>query len=142
MVTLLLLVVSWTLNLTRVGSLVLVIHDAADIFLELGKMLRYIPGKMTELLLNVVFGVFIIVWSGSRLFFYPLLIYSAILEGPLLVASKHWPLMVLVLYVMLIMLQVLHVIWSMMIVRIVVNTLKPEGEIADERSDSEDSDRE
>ena len=34
MITLLLLSLSWVCNLHRVGSLVLVVHDCADIFLE------------------------------------------------------------------------------------------------------------
>ncbi len=31
-----LMVFSWSVNLTRVGTLVLLIHDCADIFLEVG----------------------------------------------------------------------------------------------------------
>ena len=34
MTTILLMVMSWSTNLTRVGTLVLLIHDCADIFLE------------------------------------------------------------------------------------------------------------
>ena len=35
--TIALMAFSWTCNLTRVGTLVLIIHDCADIFLEVGK---------------------------------------------------------------------------------------------------------
>ena len=35
--TILLMGLSWTCNLTRVGTLVLVIHDVADILLEVSK---------------------------------------------------------------------------------------------------------
>ena len=37
MTTILLMVMSWSTNLTRVGTLVLLIHDCADIFLEVRK---------------------------------------------------------------------------------------------------------
>ena len=39
--TILLMAFSWTCNLTRVGTLVLVIHDCADIFLEVGLLLSF-----------------------------------------------------------------------------------------------------
>ena len=40
MTTILLMVMSWSTNLTRVGTLVLLIHDCADIFLEVRQWLQ------------------------------------------------------------------------------------------------------
>ena len=37
MTTIGLMVLSWSVNLTRVGTLVLLIHDCADIFLEVSE---------------------------------------------------------------------------------------------------------
>lgn len=67
-VTIILLVLSWTCNLVRAGSLVLVIHDCADIFLESAKMMKYIKWQRT---CDVLFGIFTITWIGTRLVVYP-----------------------------------------------------------------------
>lgn len=45
MITLLLMALSWVCNLHRVGSLVLVVHDCADIFLEVKKRFSLILCK-------------------------------------------------------------------------------------------------
>ena len=39
--TLALMAFSWTCNLTRMGTLVLLVHDCADVFLEAAKACRY-----------------------------------------------------------------------------------------------------
>ena len=48
MTTIGLMVLSWSVNLTRVGTLVLLIHDCADIFLEVRELreleFRQLPG--------------------------------------------------------------------------------------------------
>uniref|UniRef100_A0A182SX94 TLC domain-containing protein n=1 Tax=Anopheles maculatus TaxID=74869 RepID=A0A182SX94_9DIPT len=41
MITILLMALSWVCNLHRVGSLVLLVHDCADIFLESAKLTKY-----------------------------------------------------------------------------------------------------
>ena len=46
---------SWTCNLTRVGTLVLVIHDVADILLEVGVLILY---EINNWLINEVIYVF------------------------------------------------------------------------------------
>ena len=53
MVTLLLIGLSWVCNLHRVGSLVLVVHDCADIFLEVILYTNFFNFLFT--LINVVF---------------------------------------------------------------------------------------
>ena len=67
-ITILLLVLSWTCNLVRVGTLVLVIHDCADIFLESAKMMKYIKWQRT---CDILFGIFTLTWIGTRLVMYP-----------------------------------------------------------------------
>ena len=67
-VTILLLVLSWTCNLTRMGSLVLILHDCADIFLESAKMTKYIGWQRT---CDVLFLIFTIIWIITRIGIYP-----------------------------------------------------------------------
>ena len=67
-VTILLLVLSWTCNLVRVGTLVLVIHDCADVFLETAKMMKYIKWQRT---CDTLFGLFTVTWIITRLIIYP-----------------------------------------------------------------------
>ena len=45
LVTLALLFFSWWINHCRIGSVVLVIHDCADVWLQLGKMAKYIQAQ-------------------------------------------------------------------------------------------------
>ena len=56
----------------RCGSLVLLTHDCADIFLELAKLLHY--AKLNTLC-DGVFGVFILVWTVTRLGVFPTWIF-------------------------------------------------------------------
>lgn len=66
--TIILICFSWVVNLTRIGSLVLLVHDCADIFLEAAKMARY--GGYQKLFYSL-FIVFAVVWIITRLGFYP-----------------------------------------------------------------------
>ena len=56
------------LNWVRVGSLVLVSHDAADVFLELLKMSAYLELRVGR---AVAYVVFVCVWVLTRLIYYP-----------------------------------------------------------------------
>ena len=52
----------------RAGSVVLAIHDASDIFLEVGKMSKY---SGAEGVASVAFIVFVLSWILLRLIYYP-----------------------------------------------------------------------
>jgi len=45
-VTLFLIWASWSVNYTRVGSLIMVIHDVGDIPLELAKCFRFVHSSL------------------------------------------------------------------------------------------------
>lgn len=66
--TIVLICFSWVVNLTRIGSLVLIVHDCSDIFLEAAKMARY--GGYQKFFYSF-FVIFAIVWVITRLGFYP-----------------------------------------------------------------------
>ena len=66
--TILLIVFSWTCNLVRVGSLILIVHDCADIFMEAAKIFQYIRWQRA---CDVCFGLFFLVWCITRLVILP-----------------------------------------------------------------------
>ncbi|XP_023235691.1 ceramide synthase 6-like [Centruroides sculpturatus] len=67
-VTILLLVFSWSSNLTRIGTIVLIVHDFADCPLEAAKMAKYIHKQRLG---DMLFVVFTLAWIVSRLGLYP-----------------------------------------------------------------------
>lgn len=137
--TLVLISLSWICNLHRVGSLVLVVHDCADILLEAAKLTKYAGYQKT---CDIIFACFTVTWIVTRLGMYPRIIYSGAVEAPRIVP------MFPAYYIfnsLLIMLLVLHLIWTYMILQIVVQTIKAgqmEGDVrssSDEISDSSEN---
>jgi sphingoid base N-palmitoyltransferase len=134
--TLVLIALSFICNLHRVGSLVLFVHDCADIFLEAAKSLKY---ANLQKACDITFGIFTLTWIVTRLMLYPRIIYSTSIEAPSILPM--YP----VYYIfnsLLIALLVLHLIWTYMILQIVVQTIRAgqmEGDVRSS-SDSEISD--
>jgi sphingoid base N-palmitoyltransferase len=130
--TLVLISLSWVCNLHRVGSLVLLVHDCADILLEAAKALKYSgPQKACD----VVFGLFTLLWLVTRLGLYPRIIYSTSVEAPMILPM--YP----VYYIfnsLLIMLLILHLIWTYMILQIVIQTIKAGQMEGDVRSSTDE----
>jgi len=123
---------SWTCNLTRCGTLVLVIHDFADIFLEAAKMCNY---TKYEKACDIIFGFFTVSWIVTRLGVFPTwILYSTTIEAPQIV--EMFP----AYYIfngLLSVLLVLHTIWTYFILKISYNALyATPGKMADTRSDS------
>ena len=130
-ITIILLSFSWACNLVRIGTLVLVIHDFADIPLEFGKLLAYLKLKHQADICLVVFALF---WTVSRLIILPyrIIYYSSI------VAPKLLPMFNAYYFFngMLLMLQALHFVWTYYIVVAAINTMSNDT-IRDMRSDDE-----
>lgn len=57
-----------TCRFARVGSVVLALHDASDVFLEVGKMSKY---SGAEALASFAFILFVLSWVLLRLIYYP-----------------------------------------------------------------------
>ncbi|XP_053390467.1 uncharacterized protein LOC128553351 [Mercenaria mercenaria] len=134
--TIVLMYFSWVLNFVRVGTLMLVVHDAADNWLALAKMSIYAKNKTAT---DIFFGIFLLVWVLSRLIVYPFVVlYCTTVESftiglidSTFCAHQFFNFF---LYVLL----VLHCIWTYMIFRIVYRKMV-KGNVEDVRSDSEDS---
>ncbi|KAL4222919.1 Ceramide synthase 5 [Mactra antiquata] len=137
--TMVLMYFSWLLNFVRVGTLVLVVHDAADTWLALAKMSIYAKNKLAT---DIFFGIFLVVWVISRLFVYPFVVLYCTTVEPYTIKlmdttfGAQW-----FFNFFLYLLLVLHFIWTYLIFRIVYRKMM-KGNVEDVRSDSEDSDDE
>lgn len=133
LVTIALLYFSWVMNFVRVGSLVLLVHDTADIPLNATKCAKY-AGRPK--LCDALLACFIPSWVISRIIIYPFrIVYSSMFE----VTAYIEPFTAYYMFIgLLIALQILHIMWTYMIAKIAVLTIK-NAKFEDVRSDTEDS---
>ncbi|CAB3405926.1 unnamed protein product [Caenorhabditis bovis] len=141
-ITVFLLSSSWTINFVRVGTLILISHDVADVFLEGGKLVRY--DAHNKKLTNFMFVLFFGSWILTRLGYYPfVVIRSAITEAADLIQPDYslWDLKMVpyaprLIVFALICLLFLHIFWTFIILRILIRTTSG-GQAKDVRSDSD-----
>jgi len=132
MTTILLIVFSWVTNFVRVGTLVLLVHDISDNFLEGAKLAKYMRYQK---LCDTLFVLFTLSWFFARILILPLwVIRSTMFEG-------HYILEKIPAYyvfnVLLIILFILNVMWFYTICRVAYYSIA-KGEVErDERSESE-----
>ncbi|MGH0172854.1 UNVERIFIED_CONTAM: hypothetical protein FKN15_001323 [Acipenser sinensis] len=112
--TLNLLAFSWCCNYIRVGTLVMLIHDASDVLLESAKMFNY-AGFTT--ICNSLFVLFTIVFIITRLVIFPFWIIHCTWFYPVLFFPPFFG--YYFFNVMLIVLQMLHIFWTYLILRMV-----------------------
>ena len=140
----LLISLSYITNYTRIGTSILFLHDAADIFLESAKIFNYAskaPGRaLAKTLTDVIFATVAIIFFITRLVIYPRYIVSSVLfEAPHFFGTDwmgYW-----IFAGLLITLQCLHVFWFYLIAKMIYKLLT-EGIEKDERSDDEDEEEE
>ncbi|CAG0891976.1 unnamed protein product [Darwinula stevensoni] len=139
-VTISLLVGSWTVGATRVGSLVLLVHDCAHVFLQLAKLLIYC--KQPDATVRKVFLLFCVAWIFPRLIYYPFYVTIPATRGLLgWDRARHGDCFIShALVVLLWSLLGLHIYWTYLIFRIIYNTAVHKKDINDNRTDDEDSD--
>ncbi|NXG75359.1 CERS4 synthase, partial [Baryphthengus martii] len=129
--TITLIFTSYCANMIRFGMIVLLLHDAADYILELAKMLHYTKQKR---LCEAVFFVFAVVFIISRLIIFPLATYYYfVTKFPLFLLSC-------LINSFLMTLQLLHIFWSYLIIRMIFSIIFCGEKRKDVRSDTEDSD--
>lgn len=135
-----LIVLSYVFRFARVGSVVLALHDASDIFLEIGKMSKY---SGAETLASSAFVVFVLSWILLRLTYYPFWVLWSTSYEVLLTLDKEkhkveGPIYYYVFNSLLFCLLVLHVYWWVLIYRMLVKQIKARGQVSEDvRSDSD-----
>ncbi|XP_043717074.1 ceramide synthase 1 LOH3-like isoform X2 [Telopea speciosissima] len=131
------------IKFARVGSVVLALHDASDVFLEVGKMSKY---TKCETLASFSFILFVLSWIILRLIYYPFWVLWSTSYEVLLTLDKeaykaNGPIYYYVFNILLFCLLVLHIYWWMLIYRMLVKQIQARGRVSEDvRSDSEGED--
>lgn len=133
-VTVLLLTIAYVANMTRAGAIILLLHDAADIFLELAKMANYAKWQK---LCNTFFLLFAVVFIVTRLIIYPIKsVRSVFYESWEIIGPfRIWGFINL----LLVTLQIMHIYWSYLIIRMVFKAFHKGKVSKDDRSDVDSS---
>ncbi|XP_027153483.1 ASC1-like protein [Coffea eugenioides] len=141
--TAILIGLSYICRFARVGSVVLALHDASDIFLEIGKMSKY---SGAEALASFSFVIFVLSWIVLRLTYFPFwVLWSTSYEViQTLNKEKHQfegPIYYYIFNSLLFCLLVLHIYWWVLMYRMLVKQIKARGQLSEDvRSDSEGED--
>uniref|UniRef100_A0A5B7B3H5 TLC domain-containing protein n=1 Tax=Davidia involucrata TaxID=16924 RepID=A0A5B7B3H5_DAVIN len=138
-VTVILIGYSYIARFFRIGSVVLALHDASDIFLEAAKVFKY---SEKEVGASVCFGLFAISWVILRLIFFPFWVLksSSYHIRDFLRLSEAYPKSLYYVFnTMLFTLLVFHIYWWILICSMITKQLKNRGKVGEDiRSDSED----
>ncbi|XP_055013181.1 ceramide synthase 2a isoform X1 [Boleophthalmus pectinirostris] len=128
---------SWLVNYIRAGTLIMLVHDAADYLMESAKMFNYAGWRKT---CNLIFTVFAVVFIITRLIILPFWIIHTTWVYPL---TLYPPFFGFYFFNgLLFVLQALHVFWAALIIRMVIKFLPANDIVEDERSDREESESE
>lgn len=140
-VTISLIVLSFLTKFMRIGAVILLIHDLADVFLESAKVFNYMARAentrwMKDYIVDPLFGVFAVTFFITRLVIYPRNILFSLRDDGYVLYGCDWggcPAYIGLLFT----LQFLHIYWfyliMVMVVKLAMGTMKD-----DERSDNED----
>lgn len=135
--TIILICGSYVIAHMRYGSVIMLVHDASDYWLEAAKLAKYANKKRT---CDVLFVIFAIVFYVTRWIYFPFwvcgsfIVDNAKLAGPL---QSHFTFPYLFLYLCFV-LQALHLYWGFLIGRMVYQFTVNGKLEKDERSDDED----
>ncbi|KAF5202266.1 Lag1 longevity assurance-like protein [Thalictrum thalictroides] len=138
-VTTFLISYSYITSFFRIGSVILALHDASDVFMEAAKVFKY-SGK--ELAASVLFGCFAVSWVVLRLLFFPFCVIKTTSYDfiKILMASDDSNRSYYYVYnTMLITLLIFHIYWWILIFSMIRRQLKNKGQVGEDiRSDSDD----
>ncbi|XP_068308246.1 ceramide synthase 1 LOH3-like [Pyrus communis] len=143
--TTILIVASYIFKFSRVGSIILALHEGSDVFLEIAKLSKYCG---FEILAGVAFVTFVLSWTVLRLIYFPFwIIWSTSYEALLkLDKEKHivdGSIYYYLFNTLLICLLICHVYWWKLMVQMLVKQIQARGKVDDDvRSDSEGEDDE
>ncbi|KAG6571977.1 LAG1 longevity assurance-like 2 [Cucurbita argyrosperma subsp. argyrosperma] len=140
-ITVILIGYSYITRFFQIGSVILALHDASDVFMEAAKVFKY---SENELGASVFFGCFAISWLILRLIFFPFWVIKATsydLCEYLKLSDVNSRSIYYVFNTMLLMLLVFHIYWWLLICSMISRQLKNRGKVGEDiRSDSEDED--
>lgn len=133
--TIFLISLSWWINCVRIGTLVFVVHDISDPFLESAKLFNY---ARIQTPCDICFGLFAFVFGVARLYVFPFHVLNSSFFDE---SIPSWGGSVF-LNGLLGVLQVLHCYWFYLIIKVIIGILIYGVVTKDARSETDDSDRE
>lgn len=133
--TIILIGYSFIMGWTKVGIVIMLLHDICDPFLEIAKMAKYVN---QEALTNVSFVILLVMWIGMRIVYFPFWVNRSVLfEGYQIsvgvgnkLAFPHYQ----ILAGMLLFLQCLQAFWAYLIVKIAVKAVVSGSAVEDNRA--------
>ncbi|KAJ1297837.1 hypothetical protein BS78_01G408100 [Paspalum vaginatum] len=132
---------SYLTGFFRIGTIILALHDASDVFLETAKLCKYTE---KELGASLFFGLFAISWLLLRLIYFPFWIIKTSSFHSITFLRKQGEFPTTLYYMfntMLLTLLVFHMYWGKLICMMIMRQLNNKGQVTDDvRSDSEDED--
>ncbi|KAM1340563.1 hypothetical protein ACFX2H_038936 [Malus domestica] len=143
--TTILIVASYIFKFSRVGSVILALHEGSDVFLEIAKLSKYCG---FEMLAGIAFVSFVLSWTVLRLIYFPFWIIWSTSYEALLTLDKEKHIVDGSIYyylfnTLLIGLLFCHIYWWKLMVRMLVKQIQARGKVDDDvRSDSEGEDDE
>ncbi|XP_074592868.1 ASC1-like protein 3 [Curcuma longa] len=130
---------SYITRFFRIGTIILALHDASDVFLEAAKLFKY---SEKELAASLCFGFFAISWLSLRLVYFPFWIIKSSSYDSIEALSwmDNFPTMLYYIFnMMLLTLLVFHIYWWKLIFVMILKQLGNRGKVGEDiRSDSED----
>lgn len=125
-VTNLLVVGSSVCRLTRIGSMVFLVHDLSDVPVDLSKLCNFLKWKVSTL---VCFFSMVLVWLATRLYILPVTIYGAILTQSQYLVQDGLPVLLYVhyrymFYILVGLLIILHLAWFVMFLQMLGTFVK------------------
>lgn len=125
-ITNMLVIGSSVCRLTRIGSMVFLVHDLSDVPVDLSKLANFLKWKITTLL---CFFTMVAVWLATRLYTLPVTIYGAILTQSQYVVQDGLPVLLYIhyrymFYVLVGLLILLHVAWFGMFLQMLATFVK------------------
>ncbi|CAK9184221.1 unnamed protein product [Ilex paraguariensis] len=140
-ITVFLIGYSYITSFFRIGSVILALHDASDVFLEAAKVFKY---SEKELGASIFFGLFALSWLILRLIFFPFWIIKSSsyhLCQFLRLSEVYHMSLYYIFNTMLLTLLVFHIYWWILIYSMIMRQLNNRGKVGEDiRSDSEDND--
>ncbi|KAL3570912.1 hypothetical protein D5086_028161 [Populus alba] len=133
-VTFILIVLSYILRFGRVGAVVLALHDATDVFMEIAKMSKY---SGYELMASVFFLMFVLLWTILRIIYYPFWILRSTSYEIVLAIKKEkqmvdGPICYYLFNTLLFSLLVLHIYWWILMIGMVMAQIQAGGQVSDD----------
>ncbi|XP_062321941.1 ceramide synthase 2 [Osmerus eperlanus] len=133
--TILLISFSWCVNYIRAGTIIMLLHDTSDYFLESAKMFNYAGWKNT---CNYIFILFAAIFIITRLVIFPFWIMYWTWVYPLTLYPPFFG--YYFFNSLMLTLQCLHIFWAILIIRMAVRFLTSNETVEDERSDKDETD--